>query len=267
MTYLDTLIDDIIIYGYFYASTCTYVLITCKVLYYSFSRTKLFWLSMTCRITYGHSLRLNCDNGHVYPCTEQDESLIIIIHKIFLWESARRETKQERCAANKRGGTIASSGLAYVLLIPSGRELEYSTTGRGCARVSRAETQSLPASAPIRAPRRWRRLTYALPLRVSLILPPFLPGCSYLILYWTYYPLGLRPTSKQTADLLFGKRSHGSFFNAANDVLRIFFLFTGFFRFYSLIFRTSCSSLFLDCCKDSELHQDNLLLLHRVYHM
>lgn len=31
-----------------------------------------------------------------------------------------------------------------------------------CSRVSRAETQSLPASAPIRAPRRWRRLTYAL---------------------------------------------------------------------------------------------------------
>jgi hypothetical protein len=45
--------------------------------------------------------------------------------------------------------------LACVLLIPLSR-----LTGnrgiprRGCARVSRAETQSLPASAPIRAPRR-----------------------------------------------------------------------------------------------------------------
>lgn len=54
---------------------------------------------------------------------------------------------------NKRGA-IASSRLAYVLLIPLGGEPEYSTAGRGCARVSRAETQSLPASAPIRAPRR-----------------------------------------------------------------------------------------------------------------
>lgn len=220
-------------------------LIASEVLYYSFSRTKLFWLTATRRTTYGHYLRLNCDNGHVHTAarTRRDESLIIIIHKILLWESARRETKQERCAAKQggRGGTIASSGLAYILLIPSSRELEYSTTGRGCARVSRAETQSLPASAPIRAPRRWRRLTYALPLCVSLTLPPFLSACSYLILYWTYHPLGLRPTSKQTADLLFGKRSHGSFFNAANDVSRIFFLFIGFFRFCSLISRASCS--------------------------
>lgn len=151
----------------------------------------------------------------------RDESLIIIIHKTLRWESARRETKQERCAAKQERVPSLPRGLAYVLLIP-GREPEYSTMGRGCARVSRAETQSLPASAPIRAPRRWRRLTYALPLRVPLALPIplFLPACSYLILYWTH-PLGPRPTSKQTADLLFGKRSHGSFFNATNDVSRM----------------------------------------------
>lgn len=220
----------------------------------------------TCRTSYGHSPRFNNDNGHVHPAARarRDESLIIIIHKILLWESARRETKQERCAAKQEGVPSLLRGLLMSSSSPHGRELEYSTTGRGCARVSRAETQSLPASAPIRAPRRWRRLTYALPLRVSLTLSPFLPGCSYLTLYWTYHPLGLRPTSEQTADLLFGKRSHGSFFNAANDVSRIFFLFTGFFRFCSLISRASCRSLFLDCYKDSGSRQGNLKSLSYI---
>lgn len=117
-----------------------------------------------------------------------DESLIIIIHKTLRWESARRETKQERCAAKQERVPSLPRGLAYVLLIPGG-EPEYSTAGRGCARVSRAETQSLPASAPIRAPRRWRRLTYALPLRIPLARPVFslsrssyttVPSCLFL---------------------------------------------------------------------------------------
>lgn len=40
-----------------------------------------------------------------------DESLIIIIHKILLWESARRETKQERCAAKQEGVPLLLRGL------------------------------------------------------------------------------------------------------------------------------------------------------------
>lgn len=67
----------------------------------------------TCRTTYGHCLCLNCDNGHVHPAARarRDESLIIIIHKILLWESARRETKQERCAAKQEGVPSLLRGL------------------------------------------------------------------------------------------------------------------------------------------------------------
>lgn len=60
----------------------------------------------------------------------RDESLIIIIHKTLRWEPARRETKQERCAAKQERVPSLPRGLAYVLLIPGG-EPEYSTTGRG----------------------------------------------------------------------------------------------------------------------------------------
>lgn len=57
---------------------------------------------------------LTGDNGHVHPAAEgemRDESLIIIIHNIPLWESARRETKQERCAAKQEGVPSLLRGL------------------------------------------------------------------------------------------------------------------------------------------------------------
>lgn len=87
----------------------------------SFSRTKFVWLMATCRTTYGHYLRLNSDNGHVHPAAgaRRDESLIIIIHKILLWESARRETKQERCAAKQEGVPSLLRGLLMSSSSPS----------------------------------------------------------------------------------------------------------------------------------------------------
>lgn len=146
-----------------------------------------------------------------------------------------------------------------------GGEPEYSTAGRGCARVSRAETQSLPASAPIRAPRRWRRLTYALPLCVSfahltslslsLSVSLFPSPCSSLPVPISHY---IEPT---TALLdLDQHRNRPQIYclesarmEASSTQLMTYrgFLLTRFFRSRPLISRAGCCSLFLDCFEDS----------------
>lgn len=230
------------------------------------SRTKLLWFTTTCRTTYEYCQCLNYDNDYVHSAMRArcDESLIIIIHKILLWESARRETKQERCAAKQEGMPSLLRGLLMSSSSPLAGNWSIPRREGGVLESVEQKPNHFRRLRPLG--RRDADVGWRTPF---LFASRSLYCCSSLVvsisLYWTYHPLGLRPTSKQTADLLFGKRSHGSFFNAANDVSRIFFLFTGFFRFCSLISRVSCRSLFPDCYKDSGSCQDNLPLLYRVH--
>ena len=91
-------------------------------------------------------------------------SLIIIIHKTSLLALSREmrpsvELSKKEPPQNK--GFFSREPL-WTGLCVDGSEGGWAKRGGGrlgAAWVSRAETQSLPASAPIRAPRRWRRLT------------------------------------------------------------------------------------------------------------
>lgn len=149
------------------------------------------------RTTLSASRRSRPESSPPRDARSARESLIIIIHKTLPRESARRETKQERCAA-KQGAldlvlappppppvtpsdslvgslrhyprvlsnTVHTSifrpppTLPQTPLYGNGkprtrrRRDEAQAKGMRRARLSRAETQSLPASAPIRAPRR-----------------------------------------------------------------------------------------------------------------
>lgn len=120
------------------------------------------------------------------------QSLIIIIHKTLGPGSGQAWYRtQERCDAKQEGLQLPpSSPLSLSLSSPIGTMVFYDEKGVR-SRVSRAETQSLPASAPIRAPRRWRWLTYALS-PVFLSHPPspssflfFLPTSNRLSITWT----------------------------------------------------------------------------------
>lgn len=93
------------------------------------------------------------------------QSLIIIIHKTLGPGSGQAWYRtQERCDAKQEGLQLPPCSPLFLFLSlssPIGTMVFYDEKGVR-SRVSRAETQSLPASAPIRAPRRWRWLTYAL---------------------------------------------------------------------------------------------------------
>lgn len=135
------------------------------------------------------------------------QSLIIIIHKTLGPGSGQAWYRtQERCDAKQEGLQLppCSSPPLSLSLCPSfsspiGTMVFYDEKGVR-SRVSRAETQSLPASAPIRAPRRWRWLTYALSL-VFLSHPPspssfhfFLPASNRLSTTWLdHYQTRNRP--------------------------------------------------------------------------
>lgn len=243
-------------------------LIASEVLYYSFSRTKLFWLTATCRTTYGHYLRLNCDNGHVHTAarTRRDESLIIIIHKILLWESARRETKQERCAAKQGGRGVPS--LLRGLLIPSSSLLA------GNWSIPRREGGVLESVE--QKPNHFRRLrplgrrdadvgwrtpfhfaSRSLYHRSSLLVP-----ISYCIEPTTLLDFDQHRNRPQIYC------SESAHMEASSTRLMTYRGFSSSLSDFSVFVRSSpepvAVGFFFDCYKDSRLRH-NLPLLHRVY--
>lgn len=90
-------------------------------------------------------------------------SLIIIIHKTFPLAFSRKirpGVELGKKEPPQNNGFVSREPLRIGWCVGESKG-ERGGDGRLCAAwVSRAETQSLPASAPIRAPRRWRRLTY-----------------------------------------------------------------------------------------------------------
>lgn len=192
--------------------------------------------------------------------TRRDESLIIIIHKTLRWESARRETKQERCAAKQeRVPSLASSG---GLLMSS---------------LSLVENRSIPRreggvlESVEQKPNHFRRLR-PLGRRDADVgwRTPFLFASHSLVLhslsrssYTTVPPCLFLSHTVLNPPTLLDLDQHrnrpqiycleSARMEASSTRLMTYqgcrFLLTGFFRFCSLISRVSCRSLFLIATK------------------